>query len=62
MVFVKATEDEETNAPAMAEAFAARDGLTEELVAAGVFVAAAGLKNTGYLRNVCYGQQQETFA
>ena len=45
MVFVKATEDKEEDAPAMAEAFAAMDRFTEEMVASGVFVAAAGLKN-----------------
>lgn len=32
-------------APEMLEAFAAMDRLTEELVEAGVFVAAAGLRN-----------------
>lgn len=48
MVFGKATESsggpmEPT--PEMLEAFAAMDRFTEELVAAGVFVAAAGLQN-----------------
>jgi hypothetical protein len=44
MVFVKATEDSEKNVPPTPEAFAAMDRFTEELVKAGVFVAAAGLK------------------
>jgi hypothetical protein len=46
MVFVKATGNGEKDAPPTAEAFAAMDRFTEELVKAGVFVAAAGLKNT----------------
>ncbi len=46
MVFVKATEDSARTAPPTTEAFAAMDRFTEELVKAGVFVAAAGLKNT----------------
>ena len=46
MVFVKATGNSEKDAPPTAEAFAAMDRFTEELVKAGVFVAAAGLKNT----------------
>jgi hypothetical protein len=47
MVFVKATEDSEKGAAPTAEAleaFAAMDRFTEELVKAGVFIAAAGLK------------------
>lgn len=46
MVFVMATEDSENGAPPTAEAFAAMDRFTEDLVAAGVLVAAAGLKPT----------------
>ena len=46
MVFVKAAESSEKAAPPTAEAFAAMDRFTEELIKAGVFVAAAGLKNT----------------
>ena len=46
MMFVKATGNGEKDAPPTAEAFAAMDRFTEELVKAGVFVAAAGLKNT----------------
>ncbi len=47
MVFVKATEDSETGmapTPEAMEAFEAMDRFTEELVEAGIFVAAAGLK------------------
>jgi hypothetical protein len=44
MVFVKATEDSEKGVPPTAEAFAAMDRFTEELVKAGVLVAGAGLK------------------
>lgn len=47
MVFVKATEDSEKGmapTPEMLEAFEAMDRFTEELVQAGVFIAAAGLK------------------
>ena len=48
MVFGKATEDSKMEGPPtpeQIEAFAAMDRFTEELVKAGVFVAAAGLKN-----------------
>lgn len=48
MVFAKAAEAIDMSAPPTAEAleaFAAMDRFTEELVAAGVFIAAAGLKN-----------------
>ncbi len=47
MVFAKASEDSKLGAPTpeALEAFAAMDRFTEELVKAGVFVAAAGLKN-----------------
>jgi hypothetical protein len=41
MVFGKATEDSEKGSPPAPEAFAAMDRFTEELVKAGVFVAAA---------------------
>jgi hypothetical protein len=47
MVFAIATEDSEQGAPPTAEAFAAMDRFTEELVAAGVLVAGAGLKPRG---------------
>ena len=44
MVFMIATEDSEKGVPPTAEAFEAMDRFTEELVAAGVMVAGAGLK------------------
>ena len=52
MVFGKATEDSEKGAPPSPEAFAAMDRFTEELVNAGVFVAAAGLKNTAEAKRI----------
>ena len=48
MVFAKASEDSKMDGPPtpeQLEAFAAMDKFTEELVKAGVFVAAAGLKH-----------------
>ena len=57
MVFAKATEDSEKAVPPTAEAFAAMDRFTEELVKAGVFVAGAGLKNSAQAKRiVCEGQ------
>ena len=49
MVFAKASEGMTLGEPTpeALEAFAAMDRFTEELVKAGVFVAAAGLKNDG---------------
>ena len=59
MVFGKATEDSKMDGPPtpeQLEAFAAMDRFQEELVKAGVFVAAAGLKNsTQAKRIVCEG-------
>ena len=59
MVFAKATEDSEKGmepTPEMLEAFAAMDAFHEELVQAGVFVAAAGLKPSAEgKRIVCEG-------
>ena len=55
MVLAKATEGMDMSAgptPEMLEAFAAMDRFTEELVAAGVFVAAAGLRNDGLGKRV----------
>lgn len=54
MVFVKATEDSEKGAPPTAEAFAAMDRFTEELVEAGVFIAAAGLKNSAQAKRIAF--------
>ena len=56
MVFAKATEDSEKGEPPTAEAFAAMDRFTDELVKAGVFVAGAGLKNSAQAKRViCEG-------
>ena len=56
MVFAKATEDSEKDAPPTPEAFAAMDRFIEELVKAGVFVAGAGLKNSAQAKRiVCEG-------
>jgi hypothetical protein len=55
MVFVKATEDSERGlspTPETRAAFAAMDAFTQELVAAGVFVAAAGLKPSAEAKRV----------
>ena len=54
MVFAKATEDSEKGVPPTAEAFAAMDRFTEELVKAGIFVAAAGLKNTAEAKRIAF--------
>jgi len=43
--------------PELLEAFAAMDRFTEELVQAGVFVAAAGLKNDGQARRIIFDGQ-----
>ena len=54
MVLAKATEGMELGEPTpeALEAFAAMDRFTEELVKAGVFVAAAGLKNDAQSRRI----------
>lgn len=57
MVFSKAAEGGQMDGPPsaeMLEAFAAMDRFTEELVAAGVFVAAAGLKNDATARRIVF--------
>ncbi len=57
VVFVKATENIEMGAAPTAEAleaFAAMDRFTEELVKAGVFVAAAGLKNSAEAKRITF--------
>ena len=62
MVFAKATEDSKMDAPPtpeQLEAFAAMDRFTEELVKAGVFVAAAGLQNSAQAKRiVCEGSER----
>ncbi|MGY4395959.1 hypothetical protein ACVWZA_001132 [Sphingomonas sp. UYAg733] len=63
MVFVKATEDSEKGmspTPEMIEAFAAMDRFTEELVQAGVFVAAAGLKSGAEAKRITYDGASRT--
>lgn len=57
LVFVKANENIDMTAaptPEALEAFAAMDRFTEELVKAGVFVAAAGLKNNAEAKRVTF--------
>ena len=54
MVFGKATEDSEKGAPPTAEAFAAMDRFTDELVKAGVLVAGAGLKNSAHAKRIVF--------
>jgi hypothetical protein len=57
MVFHKASENMEmdmTPTPEMLEAFAAMDLFTEELVKAGIFVAAAGLKNGAEAKRIVF--------
>lgn len=60
MVFVKATEDSEKNVPPTPEAFAAMDRFTEELVKAGVFVAAAGLKPSAETKRITFDGARRT--
>jgi hypothetical protein len=62
MVFVKAAESSEKAAPPTAEAFAAMDRFTEELVKAGIFVAAAGLKNTAEAKRIAVDGADRTVA
>ncbi len=56
MVFSKAAEGMTLGEPTpeALEAFAAMDRFTEELVKAGVFVAAAGLKNDGQSKRIVF--------
>ena len=57
MVLAKAAEASETGmapTPEMLEAFKAMDQFTEELVKAGVFVAAAGLKNSAEAKRIAF--------
>jgi hypothetical protein len=62
MVFAKASAESEQGmapTPQMIAAFAAMDRFTEELVEAGVFVAAAGLKpSAAGKRIVCDGEER----
>jgi hypothetical protein len=60
MVFGKATQDSENGVPPTAEAFAAMDRFTEELVKAGVFVAGAGLKNSAQAKRIVFDGPSRT--
>jgi hypothetical protein len=63
MVFAKATEDSKMEGPPtpeQLEAFAAMDRFTEELVKAGVFVAAAGLKNGAQAKRLVFDGPRRT--
>ena len=60
MVFAKATEDSENGVPPTAEAWAAMDRFTEELAAAGVLVAGAGLKPSAEGKRVVYEGEART--
>jgi hypothetical protein len=63
MVFVKATEDSEKGmapTPEMLEAFEAMDRFTEELVQAGVFIAAAGLKPSAESKRIAFDGANRT--
>jgi len=61
MVFVKSSDDgtpAREPTPDALEAFRAMDAFTDELVKAGVFVAAAGLKNGAEARRVVFEGRQ----
>ncbi|HVJ38497.1 MAG TPA: YciI family protein [Stenotrophomonas sp.] len=60
MVFAKTTETTEPATPPTAEAFAAMDRFTEELVQAGVWVAGAGLKNSADAKRVILDGNRRT--
>lgn len=63
MVFAKATGESISDAPPtpeQLEAFAAMDRFIEELAAAGVFVAAAGLKNDAQAKRVLFEGESRT--
>lgn len=63
MMFSKAADDIDMTAEPsaeMLEAFAAMDRFTEELVAAGVFVAAAGLRNDSQARRIIFDGRGRT--
>src|SRR5262245_49098157 len=63
MVFAKTNEGIEKGmapTPEMLEAFKAMDEFTEELVKAGVFVAAAGLQNTAQAKRVVFDGPRRT--
>jgi hypothetical protein len=63
MVFVKATEESEAGmapTPEMLEMFEAIDRFNEELVQAGVFIAAAGLKPSAEAKRIAFDGPSRT--
>ena len=60
MVLAKAAQGSENGEPPTAEAFEAMDRYTEELVKAGVFVAAAGLKNNAEAKRIVIDGDRRT--
>jgi hypothetical protein len=63
MVFSKLCEEPKMDgppSPEMLEAFAAMDAFTEELIKAGVFVAAAGLKAGPEAKRILFGGPKRT--
>lgn len=63
MVFHIASQDIDMTAaptPEQLEAFAAMDRFTEELVKAGVFIAAAGLKGAGESKRIAFDDGEQT--
>jgi hypothetical protein len=54
MVFVKATAESERGVSPTPEAWAAMDRFNEELVGAGILVAAAGLKPSAHAKRVAF--------
>jgi hypothetical protein len=63
MVLVKATEASEAGmapTPEMLEAFEAMDRFTEELIEAGVFIAAAGLKPSAESKRIAFEGTRRT--
>jgi len=60
MVLAKATPESEAGAPPTMAAFEAMERFTEELVAAGVLVAGAGLKNSGAAKRIVFEGPERT--
>lgn len=60
MVFVKATAASEAGVLPTAEAFAAMDRFNDDLVRAGLFVAAAGLKPTAAAKRIAFDGPDRT--
>lgn len=62
MVFAKTSDSKMDGAPTaeQLEAFAAMDRFTKELVKAGVFIAAAGLKNTAQAKRIIFDGADRT--